>query len=257
MGVYNAEKTIERAIRSLYEYTGEMEVIAVNDGSSDNTLAVLSALKKQFLTLKVFSNEKNRGLTYSLNFAFSKSSGEFIARLDADDINAKSRFEKQLLFMSEHPEYAFCAGNAILFDENGNYARRKFPEKVTVNEIVRENPFIHPTLFIRRSALEKVGAYRDIKKTVRCEDYDLIFRLYATGLYGYNINEDLIYYFEERNGAGKHSFKTRRNEFYVRRYGSKINNSKRGRMLAFKPLILSVLPAKLYKKLHKSKQEKL
>lgn len=255
MGVYNAEKTIERAVRSLYEYKGEIEVIAVNDGSTDNTAGVLDALKKQFSTLKVFSNEKNRGLTYSLNLAFSKSCGEFIARLDADDVNAENRFEKQLLFMSAHSEYAFCSGNAILFDEDGDYARRKFTEKVTLDDIIRENPFIHPALFIRRSALEKVGGYRDIKKTNRCEDYDLIFRLYAEGLYGCNLNEDLIYYYENRNGASKHSFKTRKNEFYVRRYGSKINKSKKGALLSFKPLILSVLPAKLYKKLHKSKQQ--
>lgn len=257
MGVYNAEKTVERAISSLYTYSGDIEVIAVDDGSIDNTKRVLFSLKEKYPTLKVLENTENMGLTYSLNLAFSKSSGEFIARLDADDINISGRFEKQLKFLNSNPEYAFCAGNAILFDDNGNYARRKFTENITLDEIINYNPVIHPTLFIRRSALERVGAYRDIEKTVRCEDYDLIFRLYAKGFYGKNLNEDLIYYFEDRNAFKKHTFKTRRNEFYVRRYGAKINKSKQGKIKAFKPLFLWLLPKKIYKKMHQSKQENL
>lgn len=109
----------------------------------------------------------------------------------------------------------------------------------------------------RREALLKVGGYRDVSKTVRCEDYDLVFRLYAARLYGYNLQDDLISYYEPRNFAKKHTFRTRRNEFYVRMYGSRLNRSVKGRFYAFKPLILAFLPAGLYRRLHKNREEKL
>lgn len=257
MGVYNAEKTVERAIRSLFTYRGEMQVIAVDDGSADRTAEILSALAGEFPSLKILSNDSNRGLTYCLNRALKECNGEFIARLDADDINREGRFEKQLAFLTENPQYAFVGGNALLFDEEGAYARRRFPQEVALSQVIRENPFIHPTLMFRKSALDKVNGYRDIEKTVRCEDYDLVFRLYAAKLYGRNLNEDLISYYEPRKGGGKHTKRTRRNEFYVRRYGSRINRSLKGRLYAFKPLILSIIPAAIYRKFHKAKQEKI
>lgn len=256
MGVYNAEKTVARAIRSLFTYRGEMEVIAVNDCSADNTAEILSALAAEFPALKVLENERNGGLTYCLNRALRECAGDYVARLDADDVNRVGRFEKQLAFLDKHPEYAFVGGNARLFDEEGVYARRRFPQQVMLAHVIRENPFIHPTLLFRKSALDKVNGYRDIEKTVRCEDYDLVFRLYAEKLFGYNLNEDLISYYEPRKGSGKHTKRTRRNEFYVRRYGSRINRSAKGRLYALKPLILSLLPERLYRKLHKQKQDK-
>lgn len=257
MGVFNAEKTVARAVRSLFTYTGEMEVIAVNDGSTDGTAEVLCGLQKEYPFLKVFTNERNRGLTYCLNFALFASSGEYVARLDADDINRAGRFEKQLCFLEAHSEYAFIGGCARLFDEKGVYARRRFPHNVTLGAVIRGNPFIHPALLFRRSALLAVNGYRDIAKTVRCEDYDLIFRLYAARLYGYNLKEDVISYYEPREGYGKHSLRTRFNEFRVRMEGSRANRSWRGMLFAFKPLILAFIPAGIYRKLHKKREEKL
>ena len=257
MGVYNAENSVERAVRSLYTYTGDMEVIAVNDGSKDGTADKLFRLSEEFPSLKVFSLEENCGLTYCLNFALEKSAGEFVARMDADDICRVGRFEKQLAFLNGHPDYAFTGGGARLFDEKGVYARRSFPAQPQLSDIIRGNPFIHPTLLVRREALLKVGGYRDVSETVRCEDYDLVFRLYAARLYGYNLQDDLISYYEPRNLAKKHTFRTRRNEFYVRMYGSRLNRSVKGRIYAFKPLILAFLPAGLYRRLHKNREEKL
>lgn len=98
MGVYNAENSVERAVRSLYTYTGDMEVIAVNDGSKDGTADKLFRLSEEFPSLKVFSLEENCGLTYCLNFALEKSAGEFVARMDADDICRVGRFESSWLF---------------------------------------------------------------------------------------------------------------------------------------------------------------
>ena len=175
MGVYNAENSVERAVRSLYTYTGDMEVIAVNDGSKDGTADKLFRLSEEFPSLKVFSLEENCGLTDCLNFALEKSAGEFAARMDADDICRVGRFEKQLAFLNGHPDYAFTGGGARLFDEKGVYARRSFPAQPQLSDIIRGNPFIHPTLLFRREALLKVGGYRDVSETVRCEDYDLVF----------------------------------------------------------------------------------
>ena len=256
MGAYNAEKTVARAIRSLYTSTEPIEVIVVDDCSRDGTAVVLADLQKTYPNLYVYTNEINRGLTYCLNFALAKSCGEFIARLDADDINRVGRFEAQAMFLREHPEYAFAGGNARLFDEGGVYARRRFPQIVRVDDLIRGNPFIHPSLLFRREALLQVEGYRDVPETVRCEDYDLMFRLYASGLYGYNMNTEVISYYEPRTGADKHSFRTRRNEFRVRRRGSKLLGSRKGKLLAVKPLLLSVIPKCLYRKLHQSKIEK-
>ena len=140
MGVYNAENSVERAVRSLYTYTGDMEVIAVNDGSKDGTADKLFRLSEEFPSLKVFSLEENCGLTYCLNFALEKSAGEFVARMDADDICRVGRFEKQLAFLNGHPDYAFTGGGARLFDEKGVYARRSFPAQPQLSDISTREP---------------------------------------------------------------------------------------------------------------------
>lgn len=127
MGVYNAENSVERAVRSLYTYTGDMEVIAVNDGSKDGTADKLFRLSEEFPSLKVFSLEINRGLTYCLNFALEKSAGEFVARMDADDICRVGRFEKQLAFLNGHPDYAFTGGGARLSTRRASTREGLFP----------------------------------------------------------------------------------------------------------------------------------
>ena len=107
MSVYNAEKYIEEAIQSVLNQTyNNFEFIIINDGSEDNSLEML----KNFLADDriILIDRENKGLVSSLNEGILKSKGNFIARMDADDICLPNRFEEQLNFMKKNSDVGVC-----------------------------------------------------------------------------------------------------------------------------------------------------
>lgn len=259
MGVYNNEKTVSRAVKSLLDGSySDIEVICVDDGSTDKSLAELQKLAQSDKRVKVFVSDKNYGLAHALNEGLKNASGEFVARMDGDDFSHPDRLEKQMRFLEENPQISFVGSGAVLVNEKGEkWGERVFPERPDKNVIIKYNPFIHPTLVFKKEALEKVKGYRDIKQTLRCEDYDLIFRLYAEGFVGANLNELLIDYYESENSGKRHSFKTRKNEFFVKRQGAKkLKLGFKGFLYSLKPILLWFLPEKLYEKMHNKKWKK-
>ena len=258
MGVRNAENTVERAVRSLRAPEGEeMEILCVDDASTDGTWDVLCRLADEEDSVVLLRNEKREGLAAALNGAFARSRGEWIVRMDADDISHPDRLEKEIAFLLENPGYGFVGSSVRLFDANGVYAKRSFPETPGKKDLVKGNPFIHPTLLFRREALGKAGGYREGETTLRCEDYELMFRLYAAGIRGYNLPETLLDYFEDRERV-KHTRETRRNETKVRKAGYRLIGVRGiSRLQAYKPVLLGLLPRKAYRKLHRGKDEKL
>lgn len=258
MGVRNAENTVERAVRSLRAPEGEeMEIICVDDASTDGTRDVLRRLEDDLGTVVAVRKERRGGLAAALNEALSLSGGEWIARMDADDVSQPDRLERELAFLKENPGYGFVGCAVRLFDANGVYAKRSFPETPGKKDLVKGNPFIHPTLLFRRETLERVGGYRSGETTMRCEDYELMFRLYAAEIRGYNLSETLLDYFEDRETV-KHTRETRRNEMRVRKAGYRLIGVRGiSRLQAYKPVLLGLLPRKAYRKLHRGKDGKL
>ena len=254
MGIYN-EKKIQaaRAIDSILGQTfTDFELIICDDGSEKAFYQWLQGFCKKDARIRLVRNGQNRGLAAALNRCLSLASGRFLARMDADDISVPERFEKQLAFLKEHPAYAFAAGNAYLTDENGVWGLRKMAEAPQKEDFLHTSPFIHPTVMFRREALLRAGGYCESEKVLRVEDYELFMRLYAAGCRGYNIQEPLLEYREDRSAYGRRRYRYRLHECMVRRKGFLQLGILRGNeVYVVKPLAAGMVPGCMVRKLHR------
>lgn len=247
MSCYNCEKTIDKAVHSILSQTFEDWILFLcDDGSSDNTKGIIAEYSRKYSNkIKCFYNQENKGLTYSLNSMIDHVKSEYIARMDADDIAINTRFEKQISFLEKHQQFSFCGSWINKFDEGGIYSTSKYKEVPINKDFYWNSPFVHPTIMIRSKIIKGVSGYRDIKKTLRCEDYDLWFRLYEKGYKGYNIQESLLNYYEGRYSFNKRKFKYRLNESRIRLEGYKrLHLYPLGLIYVIKPLIIGLIPAK-------------
>lgn len=256
MGIYNCEKTLDEAINSILNQTYEnWQVIMCDDSSSDNTYKVANKYVKQypdkFLLIK---NDKNMGLNYTLNHCLEYADGEYIARMDGDDISTPDRFEKEIEFLNSHPEYAIVSCPMIYFDESGEWGKGEGNGEVKKDIFAKGTPFCHAPCMVRKEAYEKVGGYTVNKRLLRMEDYELWIKMYKIGFKGYNLNETLYKMRDDREAAKRRAYKYRINEAYVRYLAIKrLNLSKKNYIYVLRPLILGLLPSPIYKILHKKR----
>lgn len=174
MPVYNDENNLFDSINSILNQSYKnFEFIIVDDGSTDNTPEVLEKFQNLDNRIKVFTNNKNIGLTKSLNLALAKSNGELIARQDSDDFSLGKRLKKQVELL-QNIKYSFCVSRAF------NSKTQKpipgysyyFPKKLVMNY---KNPFIHGTLMIRKNVLNQLGGYDE--NFYYSQDFKLFFDL--------------------------------------------------------------------------------
>lgn len=191
MSAFNAELYIREAIDSIICQTySKFEFIIIDDGSTDNTKKIIESYDDK--RIRFISNSKNKGLIYSLNFAVNISNGEYIIRMDADDIALPDRIKKQVNYMESNNEILVSGGNAIFF--SGDKILRQTSLPITHDDIKNlsfvQSPFIHPTVIIRKSVFEK---YCYEEKYLGAEDYALWVNVIADGLVA-NLNDILIKY---------------------------------------------------------------
>lgn len=176
MPVYNASKYLAEAIDSIIDQTyTDWELIIVNDGSTDESEAIIKNYKNP--RIKYYANERNEGLIYTLNRAIALCKGEYIARMDADDVSLPERLQLQYTFLSNRPKYAMCGSNASIIDERGNITGHiiNFKSDIYLKiNLLFSVPFVHPTVMIRTDVLRK-NLY-DIKNK-HAEDYELWCRI--------------------------------------------------------------------------------
>lgn len=183
MSVYNGEKYLKEAIESILSQSyKDFEFIIINDGSTDNSLNIINEYKQKDPRIKVISRE-NKGLIESLNEGVKMAEGEYIARMDADDVSLSNRLEKQLKYAQEGG-FVVCGtwAEGMVYPPNFDQIKRF---------TLLHNPFIHPTVMFRKDVFKKVGGYRKFFKHI--EDYELWTRIvfkYKTG----NIPEVLLKY---------------------------------------------------------------
>lgn len=250
MGVYNVGdgRRLELAVQSILAQTFEdWELILCDDGSTDGTLARLEALSLCDQRIKVLSNGTNRQLAATLNRCIACARGRYIARMDDDDVSHPERLEKQLRFMEEHPEISFCGTSAHYFSDEGVWGRRFPPVRPTKDDLLFTNPFIHPSMVIRREALLAVGGYSEEKIMRRAEDYDLWMRLYAAGYEGANLQEILFDYREDKDSFKKRAYRYRVDEARVRLRGFRTMGMlfPTGWIYVLKPLFVGLIPSTL------------
>lgn len=173
MSVYNCEKTVKKAIDSIINQDYEnFDLLVIDDASTDNTLKICKEFKI-YPNFYLFKNNKNIGLTKSLNKLIEFSEGEYIARQDADDVSIPGRLSYQIKFMKEN-NYDVSFTRAINIQTNKLIPKLKnyLPYKAVAKY---RNPFIHGTMMIKRNLMIKSGKYDE--NYYYSQDYKLIIDL--------------------------------------------------------------------------------
>ena len=254
MGVYNCKRPdlLDKSINSIINQTyKDWEFIICNDGSNDGkTLDLLRKYKKEDNRIIILSYKNNKGLSHALNTCLKYSKGKYIVRQDDDDVSKKDRIQKLVDFAETHPEYAIVGSIAEVTDDGGVWGKFPLEKKPTPKSFYWNSPFAHPTVLMRKEALNFVGGYRVAKETRRCEDYDLFMRMYAAGYIGYNIQEEL-YEYRIINGEKKYRpMSVRLEEMIVRFKGFKqMGVLLKGFPYVIKPLAVGLVPQRLFKKI--------
>lgn len=263
MGIYNCADTLNEAIDSIIAQTyTNWEFILCDDGSSDDTYDVAKKYVEQYPSKFVLiKNEANLGLNKTLNNCLELATGDYVARMDGDDISLSTRFEKEVHFLNTHPEFAIVSTPMIMFDETGDWGRTR--DQITepqVTDFVYHTPFhCHAPCMIRREAYLAVGGYTVNPKLLRFEDCNLWFKLYGKGYRGYNLSEPLYKMRDGKDAIARRDAKTRMRGVYVLYTGFKLVNMPKkyyGALVVelFKCLVISLMPKSIYKKLHQRKQ---
>ncbi|WP_284450644.1 glycosyltransferase family 2 protein [Methylophaga thalassica] len=202
--VYNAEKYVELAIFSILGQTyTNFELVIIDDGSTDDSKKIITRMANSDNRIRLISRP-NKGLIKTLNEAIDVSRGDYIARMDADDICLPDRLENQITFLSEHPGNVVVGTLSTLIDSDGDEIG-PFGKWVKHDEIDSAHlsghggAIIHPSVMIRTDALRCVGGYREEFKSA--EDIDLWLRLAELGKVT-NIDKRLILYRQHMDSIG-------------------------------------------------------
>ena len=199
MSVYHKEKPeyLKQAIASIQAQTLPTDdFVLVCDGPLNDALDAVIAKKQQEMgkTLNVVRLAKNGGLGNALNEGIKHCKNELVARMDSDDIAYQDRCEKQIAVFYKHPEVSICSGIVETFTSTPDVVDAKRVPPEAHEEIVefakKRNPFNHPCVMYKKSAVEAVGSYQDF---YLLEDYYLWLRMLMAGYQGYNIQESLLH----------------------------------------------------------------
>lgn len=202
--MYNAEKYVGQAIESiLNQIWTDFELIIINDASTDGSLTIATKYAEEDKRIKVIDFEQNSGIAKALNTAIGLARGEYVARMDADDISMPERLAKQLEFMDNHPECGVCGSWIRPFNE----ARKKF--EVWETELEHDSikaellfgcALMHPTVVFRRTVLINDSTYES--DYIPAEDYRLWSRM-ASETKLANIPEVLLKYRIHEDGISQ------------------------------------------------------
>ena len=184
MTVWNGEKYIAESISSVLNQTfRDLELIIIDDGSTDGTCAVVESFHDERIRLV---RRPHEGVVPSANCGVSLAQAEYVARLDADDISLETRIARQVAALDAHPRAVLCYANIEVFGETGlgsfsaggPTARLARGRGLNLIQMCFRAPFVHSTVMFRLSAFRKIGGYLDKHP---CEDFSLFTRLIRVG----------------------------------------------------------------------------
>jgi len=205
MPCYNASETIDETLSSLAEQSlDDIEVISVDDGSTDDTLAILQTWGARDSRFRVYSCP-HRGIIPALNDGLAQCQAAYIARIDADDLAHPNRLALQVDYLDQHPEVALISCLVEAFPEN--HVREGFRiylqwlnSLVTHQDIQREiyveSPMAHPSVTFRKDVVRDIGGYHENGWP---EDYDLWLRMHLSGKRFEKIPKILLQWREQEN----------------------------------------------------------
>lgn len=198
MSCYNEEKNhLTKAIESILnqDYKNFEFIIIIDNPDNKVLIDTVNTYSEIDNRIVVIFNEKNLGLAQSLNKGIEIATGEYVARMDADDIALPDRFSKQVDYLDNHSECIMVCGNIIKIDENGSVIgkNRTIPKNdEALRELVKYQYIIqHPTVMMRRQQLNDIGKYNNYRAA---QDYDLWLRMVKNKYNMHFIIEPLVKY---------------------------------------------------------------
>lgn len=196
--VFNAEKYLNSAIESVSAQSyRDLEIIVVNDGSTDGSATILRDLAAKDSRIVIIS-QPNGGISSALNRGIAAASGSYIARMDADDLMSPNRIATQVQFLEANPDLGFCSSSITLIDEAGVAFDTYCPEPVTRSSLERKIKlrevitYTHPTVTFRTAVGRSLGGYQS--QFEPCEDMEFFGRFITSGAPGLVIPEILLNY---------------------------------------------------------------
>lgn len=197
---YNHQKYVRDAVKSILNQTYKnIELIVLDDGSTDNSPAILSDLSNKYGFF--YEHQINMGLNQTLNKGLSIAKGKYICPFASDDVMFLDRIEKQVNALESHPDMAVCAGNMIAINENNEVLIK---QKIRPSrELDFDDIFLShvagpsaPTAMIRSSVIKEVGGY---DPAIRIEDLYMWLKITYAG-YKILVLNDLLSYYRQHSG---------------------------------------------------------
>jgi len=186
---------IQQSIESVLNQTyANFELLILDDSSNEDAIQAIDSFKRDN-RVSVVRDKQRMGFVNALNKGMKMAKGEYIARMDADDICFNDRFEKQINFMQTHSDVDILGGNMKIIDENGIVvSQRQYPcSKLSLKfSTIFRSPVAHPTVMFRRSIIEKNMFYDDLFK--KAEDLEFWLRLRNNGFKIANMPEYVLYF---------------------------------------------------------------
>ena len=195
MSIYNEDpKWLRESIQSILEQTySHFEFIIILDNPLNTKLeSILNEYARKDSRIKLYKNVKNLGLVASLNLALSYISGDYVARMDADDISNHQRLEKQLHYLKEN-DLDIVGSNVEIFHDDITIGKTEYPHYMQdiYKALAFNNVFAHPTWFVKKNIFQELNGYRNISFA---EDYDFLLRARILNKKMGNIKECLLQY---------------------------------------------------------------
>jgi len=195
---YNNAKYLKTTIEGILSQTyNDFEVIIVDDGSTDESLAIAQEFELKDRRVKVLTHpdQANRGISATCNLAVQKSGGEYIALLASDDVYYSNYIERAVEHLDSNPEVGFICGKVQCINEKGGYLPEIFGvdisiEKDPIKELISLNKINAPTVMVRRECYNTLGLYDE---ELIYSDWDMWIRLLTVYKIGF-IPEKLTKY---------------------------------------------------------------
>jgi glycosyltransferase involved in cell wall biosynthesis len=265
ISVYKSEKSnyLEEALKSVWEdqIFKPFEIVLIEDGVlNDELYSVITSYKEKLKEkLKIIKNKQNLGLTKSLNLGLLQCEGDYIARMDSDDISKKDRFLLQVNFLDENPDIDILGGAIKEFHENSDLTKiRNYPtsfEKVK-KTIFKRCPLAHPSVMLRRKIFDSGFFYNEKYRTT--QDLEFWYRLIENGFKITNLDKVVLLFRVNDDLFKRRSKEKAINEFKIYFFGIiKIYGISYYLIYPFLRLATRFLPKSLIKIIYKSKLRNL
>lgn len=248
MAAYNSETTIAESIESILAQTfSDWEFIICDDGSSDDTFRIIREYAARYPgKIIAIQNERNSKLPFSLNHCLRYATGEYIARMDADDRSDPERLSKQYAFLEAHPEIDVVGTGMTCFDGDRITGERLPMADPSPAIIGMGVPFFHATIMMRKSVYDRLGGYSLKEYVLRCEDVDLWIRFFAKGFRGANLQEPLYFVREDMAASKRRNFQNALNASKTLLHGFRENHYPlKQYVYVVKPIISVLVPQRI------------